>query len=93
MFDHIQIILYFKYINIIIFNVLNPLLYVCVVLSESSEGDFCKDLRELLLQLPDIHYSLLHYLCHFLSQVEQEHAHNRMTASNLATVFGPNVFQ
>ncbi|KTF86340.1 hypothetical protein cypCar_00035285, partial [Cyprinus carpio] len=58
----------------------------------SSEGDFCKDLRELLLQLPDIHYSLLHYLCHFLSQVEQEHAHNRMTATNLATVFGPNVF-
>ncbi|XP_059410629.1 protein FAM13A-like isoform X4 [Carassius carassius] len=59
---------------------------------ESSEGDFCKDLHELLLQLPDIHYSLLHYLCHFLSQVEQEHAHNRMTATNLATVFGPNVF-
>ncbi|XP_026059381.1 protein FAM13A-like isoform X8 [Carassius auratus] len=59
---------------------------------ESSEGDFCKDLRELLLQLPDIHYSLLHHLCHFLSQVEQEHAHNRMTATNLATVFGPNVF-
>ncbi|XP_016395345.1 protein FAM13A isoform X3 [Sinocyclocheilus rhinocerous] len=59
---------------------------------ESSEGDFCKDVRELLLQLPDIHYSLLHYLCHFLSQVEQEHAHNRMTATNLATVFGPNVF-
>uniref|UniRef100_A0A673FYE8 Family with sequence similarity 13 member A n=1 Tax=Sinocyclocheilus rhinocerous TaxID=307959 RepID=A0A673FYE8_9TELE len=51
------------------------------------------DLRELLLQLPDIHYSLLHYLCHFLSQVEQEQAHNRMTATNLATVFGPNVFQ
>uniref|UniRef100_A0A673NJD9 Rho-GAP domain-containing protein n=1 Tax=Sinocyclocheilus rhinocerous TaxID=307959 RepID=A0A673NJD9_9TELE len=50
------------------------------------------DVRELLLQLPDIHYSLLHYLCHFLSQVEQEHAHNRMTATNLATVFGPNVF-
>ncbi|XP_043084970.1 protein FAM13A isoform X3 [Puntigrus tetrazona] len=59
---------------------------------ESGEGDFCKDLRELLLQLPDIHYSLLQYLCHFLSQVEREHAHNRMTATNLATVFGPNVF-
>ncbi|XP_016139951.1 protein FAM13A isoform X4 [Sinocyclocheilus grahami] len=59
---------------------------------ESSEDDFCKDVRELLLQLPDIHYSLLHYLCHFLSQVEQEHTHNRMTATNLATVFGPNVF-
>ncbi|XP_067261503.1 protein FAM13A isoform X2 [Chanodichthys erythropterus] len=59
---------------------------------ETDEDDFCKDLRELLHQLPDIHYSLLHYLCHFLSQVEQEHTHNRMTATNLATVFGPNVF-
>ncbi|XP_016429839.1 protein FAM13A-like isoform X2 [Sinocyclocheilus rhinocerous] len=68
----------------------NPLIQLY---QESSEGDFCKDLRELLLQLPDIHYSLLHYLCHFLSQVEQEQAHNRMTATNLATVFGPNVFQ
>ncbi|XP_073698146.1 protein FAM13A isoform X3 [Garra rufa] len=67
----------------------NPLIQLY---QESSEDDFCKDLRELLLQLPDIHYSLLHYLCHFLSKVEQEHAHNRMTATNLATVFGPNVF-
>ncbi|XP_050971244.1 protein FAM13A isoform X1 [Labeo rohita] len=67
----------------------NPLIQLY---QESSEDDFCKDLRELLLQLPDIHYSLLHYLCHFLSQVEQEHTHNRMTATNLATVFGPNVF-
>uniref|UniRef100_A0A671SES1 Rho-GAP domain-containing protein n=1 Tax=Sinocyclocheilus anshuiensis TaxID=1608454 RepID=A0A671SES1_9TELE len=56
-------------------------------------NDVVSDLRKLLLQLPDIHYSLLHYLCHFLSQVEQEQAHNRMTATNLATVFGPNVFQ
>uniref|UniRef100_A0A8C1TX36 Family with sequence similarity 13 member A n=1 Tax=Cyprinus carpio TaxID=7962 RepID=A0A8C1TX36_CYPCA len=63
-----------------------------IQLYQGESGDFCKDLRELLLQLPDIHYSLLHYLCHFLSQVEQEHAHNRMTATNLATVFGPNVF-
>uniref|UniRef100_A0A673FXH6 Family with sequence similarity 13 member A n=1 Tax=Sinocyclocheilus rhinocerous TaxID=307959 RepID=A0A673FXH6_9TELE len=66
----------------------NPL----IQLYQGETGDFCKDLRELLLQLPDIHYSLLHYLCHFLSQVEQEQAHNRMTATNLATVFGPNVF-
>ncbi|XP_051982230.1 protein FAM13A isoform X3 [Xyrauchen texanus] len=59
---------------------------------ESSEDDFCKGLHELLQQLPKINYCLLHYLCHFLSHVEQEHAHNRMTATNLATVFGPNVF-
>uniref|UniRef100_A0A672KE96 Family with sequence similarity 13 member A n=1 Tax=Sinocyclocheilus grahami TaxID=75366 RepID=A0A672KE96_SINGR len=63
-----------------------------IQLYQGESDDFCKDVRELLLQLPDIHYSLLHYLCHFLSQVEQEHTHNRMTATNLATVFGPNVF-
>ncbi|XP_077102222.1 protein FAM13A isoform X5 [Siphateles boraxobius] len=67
----------------------NPLIQLH---QESDEDYFCKGLCELLHQLPDIHYSLLHYLCHFLSQVEQEHAHNRMTATNLATVFGPNVF-
>uniref|UniRef100_A0A8B9RI79 Rho-GAP domain-containing protein n=1 Tax=Astyanax mexicanus TaxID=7994 RepID=A0A8B9RI79_ASTMX len=53
---------------------------------------FCKDARELLLRLPDIHYSVLRYLCHFLTQVEEHQQHNRMTALNLATVFGPNVF-
>ncbi|XP_072534621.1 protein FAM13A [Salminus brasiliensis] len=59
---------------------------------ESSEDAFCKDVCELLLRLPDVHYSVLRYLCHFLTQVEQQHHHNRMTALNLATVFGPNVF-
>uniref|UniRef100_A0A3B1JCU3 Family with sequence similarity 13 member A n=1 Tax=Astyanax mexicanus TaxID=7994 RepID=A0A3B1JCU3_ASTMX len=60
--------------------------------NESSEDGFCKDARELLLRLPDIHYSVLRYLCHFLTQVEEHQQHNRMTALNLATVFGPNVF-
>ncbi|XP_041699165.2 protein FAM13A [Coregonus clupeaformis] len=59
---------------------------------ESSEDGFCSDLRVLLHQLPDIHYSLLQYLCLFLTLVDQRHKENRMTALNLATVFGPNVF-
>ncbi|XP_053357495.1 protein FAM13A isoform X2 [Clarias gariepinus] len=60
--------------------------------NESNEDEFCKNMRELLLKLPDVHYSVLRYLCHFLTQVEQQQSHNRMTAFNLATVFGPNVF-
>uniref|UniRef100_A0A673YWW4 Family with sequence similarity 13 member A n=1 Tax=Salmo trutta TaxID=8032 RepID=A0A673YWW4_SALTR len=56
------------------------------------EDGFCSDLRVLLHQLPDVHYSLLQYLCLFLTQVDQRHRENRMTALNLATVFGPNVF-
>ncbi|XP_057187887.1 protein FAM13A isoform X5 [Triplophysa rosa] len=67
----------------------NPLIQL---FQERSEDDFCTDVCELLRKLPEIHYTLLQYLCHFLSQVEHEHAHNRMTATNLATVFGPNVF-
>ncbi|XP_026215633.1 protein FAM13A isoform X2 [Anabas testudineus] len=50
------------------------------------------DLRDLLQQLPDTNHSLLRYLCHFLSLVERNHKDNRMTALNLATVFGPSVF-
>ncbi|KAG8014708.1 Protein FAM13A [Nibea albiflora] len=50
------------------------------------------DMRDLLQQLPDAHHSLLRYLCHFLTLVEGNHKENRMTAFNLATVFGPSVF-
>lgn len=57
-----------------------------------GDDDTWADVRHLLLQLPDVHYSLLHYLCHFLTLVENNHKDNRMTALNLATVFGPSVF-
>ncbi|XP_038569100.1 protein FAM13A isoform X3 [Micropterus salmoides] len=50
------------------------------------------DMRDLLQQLPDVHHNLLRYLCHFLTLVECNHKENRMTAHNLATVFGPSVF-
>ncbi|KAL1023770.1 hypothetical protein UPYG_G00045890 [Umbra pygmaea] len=59
---------------------------------QCSEDSFCSDLRDILHQLPDVHYSLLRYLCLFLTQVDLRHKENRMTAVNLATVFGPNVF-
>uniref|UniRef100_A0A3Q3MNV6 Rho-GAP domain-containing protein n=1 Tax=Labrus bergylta TaxID=56723 RepID=A0A3Q3MNV6_9LABR len=51
------------------------------------------DMRDILQQLPEVHLSLLRYLCHFLTHVECNHKENRMTALNLATVFGPSVFQ
>uniref|UniRef100_A0AAY4ALE5 Rho-GAP domain-containing protein n=1 Tax=Denticeps clupeoides TaxID=299321 RepID=A0AAY4ALE5_9TELE len=60
---------------------------------QSLNEDGCSQaLRALLQDLPAAHYSLLKYLCHFLTEVEQQHKENRMTALNLATVFGPNVF-
>uniref|UniRef100_A0A672YV89 Rho-GAP domain-containing protein n=1 Tax=Sphaeramia orbicularis TaxID=375764 RepID=A0A672YV89_9TELE len=53
----------------------------------------CSDIGDVLQQLPDVHRSVLRYLCHFLTLVECNHKENRMTALNLATVFGPSVFQ
>ncbi|XP_070804533.1 protein FAM13A [Pituophis catenifer annectens] len=50
------------------------------------------DLRDLLRQMPKAHYYLLKYLCHFLKRVAEHHSENKMTVSNLATVFGPNCF-
>ncbi|XP_075057899.1 protein FAM13A isoform X2 [Mixophyes fleayi] len=49
-------------------------------------------LKELIKELPDTHYSLLKYLCHFLTQVVQRRAENKMNVYNLATVFGPSCF-
>ncbi|XP_078532236.1 protein FAM13A isoform X2 [Lissotriton helveticus] len=57
-----------------------------------SEAEREKGLKELLLELPDIHYCLLKYLCQFLMQVSKHHSQNRMNIFNLATVFGPNCF-
>lgn len=69
-------------------------LCVCVFLCiDSNEDEFRKNVQDLLPKLPDVHYSVLRYLCRFLTQVEKQQCHNRMTAFNLATVFGPNVFQ
>ncbi|XP_048855662.1 protein FAM13A-like [Brienomyrus brachyistius] len=59
---------------------------------ECGEEQFGHALRLRLHQLPGVHYSLLRYLCLFLAQVAEHHEQNRMTALNLATVFGPNVF-
>ncbi|XP_034451073.1 protein FAM13A isoform X2 [Hippoglossus hippoglossus] len=59
---------------------------------ECGEDGSWSDMRDLLQQLPDVHLSLLRYLCHFLTLVECNHKDNRMTALNLATVFGPSVF-
>ena len=70
-----------------------PVVVSCCVSVECGDDVSWSDMRDLLQQLPDVHYSLLRYLCHFLTLVECNHKENRMTALNLATVFGPSVFQ
>uniref|UniRef100_A0A3P9MXL9 Family with sequence similarity 13 member A n=1 Tax=Poecilia reticulata TaxID=8081 RepID=A0A3P9MXL9_POERE len=60
---------------------------------DSGDDVSCLVIRDFLQQLPDVHLSLLRYVCSFLTLVEKNHEENRMTAQNLATVFGPSVFQ
>ncbi|XP_054994761.1 protein FAM13A isoform X1 [Sorex araneus] len=49
-------------------------------------------LRDLLRELPRLHYCLLKCLCRFLRKVAEHQAQNRMDIHNLATVFGPSCF-
>ncbi|XP_023690265.1 rho GTPase-activating protein 24-like [Paramormyrops kingsleyae] len=52
-----------------------------------------EDLKKLLHELPVANFSLLHYVCRFLFEV-QSHSHiNKMSTQNLATVFGPNILR
>lgn len=46
-------------------------------------------LRSSLLKLPKVNYQTLKSLVRHLNKVVQQNEHNRMTASNLATVIGP----
>lgn len=69
------------------------MMITCPLSVENGENGSCSDLSVFLQQLPDVQHKLLRYLCHFLTLVEGNHKHNLMTADNLATVFGPNVFQ
>ncbi|XP_053559399.1 protein FAM13A isoform X2 [Bombina bombina] len=58
-----------------------------------SETQRKHKLKDLIKELPDTHYSLLKYLCHFLTQVVDHQGENKMSIYNLATVFGPSCFQ
>lgn len=50
-------------------------------------------LRENLCHLPDENLVILSYLIHFLSRVAAHSQSNHMPVENLATIFGPCIFQ
>ncbi|KAG5853411.1 hypothetical protein ANANG_G00073010 [Anguilla anguilla] len=52
-----------------------------------------EDLKKLLHKLPVANFNLLHYICRFLDEVQSYSHINRMSAQNLATVFGPNILR
>ena len=45
-----------------------------------------------MLQLPEANYHTLHLLLHFLSDVVAHQSTNLMSAVNVATMLGPNLF-
>ncbi|XP_044158748.1 protein FAM13A isoform X2 [Bufo gargarizans] len=66
--------------------------FIQVYQESGSDTHRESSLKELIKELPDTHYSLLKYLCHFLTQVVQHQTENKMNVYNLATVFGPSCF-
>jgi hypothetical protein len=52
-----------------------------------------EDLQRALLHLPKVNINVLKYLVRFLSEIQDHSEDNKMTALNLATVFGPNILR
>ncbi|KAG9346739.1 hypothetical protein JZ751_007053 [Albula glossodonta] len=66
---------------------------LCGKVAPADRKQALEDLKQLLHELPVANFNLLHYICRFLHEV-QSYAHiNKMSAQNLATVFGPNILR
>ncbi|KAI8817259.1 uncharacterized protein EV422DRAFT_580838 [Fimicolochytrium jonesii] len=50
-------------------------------------------IKDLLSELPTAHYVIAQEVFALLSMIENHHKKNRMTATNLATVVGPNILR
>lgn len=58
-------------------------------LSKDERGPFVKQI--VLEKLPEDNYAVLKYIIQFLGKVMDRADLNKMTSSNLAVVFGPNL--
>ncbi|XP_029306167.1 protein FAM13A-like isoform X2 [Cottoperca gobio] len=59
----------------------------------AAEADINQSLRENLRHFPEDNLIILSYLIHFLSRVAAHSNSNHMPVENLATIFGPCIFQ
>lgn len=62
-------------------------------LGYTDEEEMNQSLREKLSQIPDDNFNILSYLICFLSRVATHSQSNHMPVENLATIFGPCMFQ
>uniref|UniRef100_UPI00358F5EB6 rho GTPase-activating protein 22 n=1 Tax=Myxine glutinosa TaxID=7769 RepID=UPI00358F5EB6 len=65
----------------------------CATLLEKDNEKGMKELASLVLNLPSANFFLLKYICSFLDEVQSHSSVNKMSAHNLATVFGPNILR
>lgn len=61
-------------------------------LEYSSEEELARNMKYFLQQLPQVNYSLLRFLCRFLSNVASLQEES-WSIGALAAVFGPDIFQ
>uniref|UniRef100_A0A672JG12 Rho-GAP domain-containing protein n=1 Tax=Salarias fasciatus TaxID=181472 RepID=A0A672JG12_SALFA len=64
-----------------------------LVLRSADVAEMNQSLRENLCHFPDINITVLSYLICFLSRVAAHSQSNHMPVENLATIFGPCIFQ
>uniref|UniRef100_A0A674AKD0 Rho-GAP domain-containing protein n=1 Tax=Salmo trutta TaxID=8032 RepID=A0A674AKD0_SALTR len=63
------------------------------IIPEPQRKDLVLSLTEKLSRLPVDNHRILSYILHFLSRVASHSQSNHMPMENLATVFGPCIFQ
>lgn len=68
------------------------LCFVLLNADHSNEEELCRNLKYVLQQLPQLNYSLLRFLCRFLSSVASLQPET-WNVTALAAVFGPDIFQ
>mmetsp|Transcript_8573 Transcript_8573/g.13872 ORF Transcript_8573/g.13872 Transcript_8573/m.13872 type:complete len:894 (+) Transcript_8573:218-2899(+) len=67
--------------------------FLNIGLSLEVSEDVMRDLKNLVAKLPDESFGILAFLCRFLNRVASFSSTNRMVASNLGLVFGPNLIR
>ncbi|XP_041079851.1 rho GTPase-activating protein 24-like [Polyodon spathula] len=66
---------------------------LCAKLLAGGKEQGLVELKTLLQHLPNANFCLLHYICRLLDEVQFYSHINKMSAPNLATVFGPNILR
>lgn len=71
----------------------DPLLTCYETVFTQGEKAVVEQLATIFQRLPPLNLRILKYLCNFLLEAGKHHLSSKMTVSNLATVFGPNLIR